>query len=343
MEVTKNKDTESIPLHRVSLLAPFTGLLKDVGAPIESLFSKAKLPWFALDDDNNYVPSRNFYRFVLNSAHSEGIPDLGFRAGIKFGANTADPAMTALLRKAPTLYRGLRKANARVNSTVTHCHFGLKLSPSRDYTYFYHSPSCGADNPATEQIGWFGITALVGMVRVYTGLNWQPAEIGLMTDTIPSHYIREKFPNSRIRQSQPASYITVEDAALSLPPLFDGAAVPVSSSLDYRHLPIDFVSSLERTLESYVQEDNLSIDLTAQLCSTSKRSLQRKLKESGTSYNELLSHARFRVASQMLQNLDLSATAVAYHLGYSNETHFARAFRRIAGVSPRVYRQQFIH
>jgi AraC-like DNA-binding protein len=343
MEVTKNKDTESLPLHRVCILAPFTSLLKDVGAPVESEFSKANLPWFALEDDNNYVPSRNFYKFILNSAHSEGIPDLGFRAGVKFGANTADPTMTALLRKAPTLYQGLCKASARVNSTITHCHFGLKQPPGRDYTYFYHSPSCGADNPATEQIGWFGITTLVGMVRVYTGLNWQPAEIGLMTDNIPSHYIREKFPNSRIRQLQPAFYITLEDAVLSLPPLLDGAAVPVSSSLDYRHLPNDFVSSLETILLSYAREDNLSIDLAAQLCGTSKRSLQRKLKKSGTSYNELLGHARFRVARQMLQDLDLTATDVACHLGYSNETHFARAFRRIAGVSPRVYRQQFIH
>jgi AraC-like DNA-binding protein len=181
------------------------------------------------------------------------------------------------------------------------------------------------------------------MVRVYTGLNWQPAEIGLMTDTIPSHYIREKFPNSRIRQSQPASYITVEDAALSLPPLFDGAAVPVSSPLDYKHRPNDFASCLETVLLSYAQEDNLSIVLAAQLCGISKRSLQRKLKKIGTSYNELLCHARVRVASQMLQDLDLTATDVAYHLGYSDESHFARAFRRIAGVSPRVYRQQFIH
>jgi AraC-like DNA-binding protein len=125
--------------------------------------------------------------------------------------------------------------------------------------------------------------------------------------------------------------------------LLKDVGAPVESQFSKANLPNDFVSSLETILLSYAQEDNLSIDLAAQLCGTSKRSLQRKLKESGTSYNELLCHARFRVASQMLQDLDITATDVAYHLGYSNETHFARAFRRIAGVSPRVYRQQFIH
>jgi AraC-like DNA-binding protein len=251
--------------------------------------------------------------------------------------------MTELLRRAPTLYRGLGKANQRFNRTVSYSRFGLWQPPNSDKTYFYHSPSCDADNPAIEQIGWFGIMGLIGMARVYTGRQWQPAEIGLMTDQMPNHYIREHFPHARLRLSQPASYITLENTALSLPPLVNGAAAPASSLLDYKTLPESFVRSLETILLAYIQEDDLSIELVAQLYDMSKRTLQRKLKKSGTSYNELLCHARFRVASQMLQDLDLTATDVAHHLGYSNETHFARAFRRIAGVTPRVYRQQFIH
>jgi AraC-like DNA-binding protein len=34
---------------------------------------------------------------------------------------------------------------------------------------------------------------------------------------------------------------------------------------------------------------------------------------------------------------------VAKRLGYSDSAHFARAFRRIAGVSPKAYRRQYIH
>jgi AraC-like DNA-binding protein len=120
-------------------------------------------------------------------------------------------------------------------------------------------------------------------------------------------------------------------------------SIASSSPLGYETRPEDYVSSLETVLLSYLQEDNLSIELAAELCSTSKRSLQRKLNEMGTNYKEVLGHARFRTASQMLQNRAMTATDIARHLGYKNETHFARAFRRIAGVSPRAYRQQFIH
>ena len=303
---------------------------------------QADLPWHALEDANNYVPSHSYWKFLACSARAHGIPDLGFRVGEKFGADCADPHMTELLKKAPTLYQGLGKASELVNRTVTHCRFGILQPPNWGSAYFYHSPSCGSDNPAIEQIGWFGIMALIDMVRVYTGPQWQPAEIGLMTDQMPNLYIREHFPRTRMRLSQPFSCITLKNTLLTLPPLPDEAAIPGSSPLDYKSLPGDFVSSLETVLLSYIQEGDMSIELAAALCNMSKRTLQRRLKEMGAHYNELLSHARFRAASQMLQNPAMTATEVAFRLGYSEEANFARAFRRIAGVNPGTYRQQFI-
>jgi AraC-like DNA-binding protein len=144
-----------------------------------------------------------------------------------------------------------------------------------------------------------------------------------------------------MRLSQTASYIALPNAVLSLPPLHDKAETPAASPLDYEPLPDDFVSSLEQILLSYLQEGDLSIELAAGLCNTSKRTLQRKLKKMGTHYNEVLGNARYRAASRMLQNPGMTATDVAYRLGYSDVAHFARAFRRIAGVTPQVYRQQF--
>ena len=342
VEIANNK-TKSIPVHRVALLRPFVQLLTDVGAPVERQFRKAGLPWYALEDVDNYIPSHGYWKFLACSARAEGIEDLGFRVAEKFGADCADPHMTEMLKKAPTLYQGLSKASELVNRTVTHCRFGILQPPNYGSAYFYHSPSCDADNPAIEQISWFGIMILIDMVRVYAGPQWQPAEIGLMTDQMPNLYIREHFPHARMRLSQQFSYITLENTTLTLPPLPDETAIPGSSALEYKSLPDDFVSSLETVLQSYLQEDDISIEVAAALCNTSKRTLQRRLKELGTHYNEVLGHARFRLASQMLQNTGMTVTDIGFRLGYSDVAHFARAFRRIAGVTPQVYRQQFNH
>ncbi len=332
-------NTQSIPLHRVAVVRPFAQFLTDVGAPVEREFQRAGMPFSALENVNNYVPSHRFWTFLINAVRNEGIDSLGFHVGHKYGANCADPKLTDLLRRSPTLYHGLMKASELINKTVTHCQVGLIPLPNRRYDYFYHRPSCDADNSVIDQIGWFGLMTLIGMVRVFTGPKWCPDEIGLMTYRTPCDSIREQFPDTCIRLSQPFSYIALEHALLGLPPLNDETAAPGSLPLHYESLASDFIDSFTKVLISYVRERDLSLELAAQLCETSKRNLQRKLMEKNTRYSEVLDQARFHAARKMLQDPDMKVTDVSHLLGYSDPTHFARAFRRVAGVNPLAYRQ----
>jgi AraC-like DNA-binding protein len=334
---------ESILLHRVAVVRPFAQFLSDVGTPVERGFRQAGLPFCALDDVNNYVPSHRFWAFLVNMARSQGIEDLGFRVGQAFGADSIDPKLTKLLCQSPTLYLGLLKSSELANKTISHCRVGLLQSPLSQHTHFFHSPSCDARNPAIEQIGWFGLMTLIGMVRVFVGPQWQPSEIGVMTHHPPCRFIREQFPGTRIRLSRPYAYIALENALLSLPPLSHEAATPASSPLHCEALAKSFVGSLKQVLQAYIQESDLSIEFAAALSNMSKRSLQRTLKEIGTRYSEVLAQARFDVARRMLLDPNMKVIDVANRLGYSNSTHFSRAFRRIAGVSPRVYRQAYSH
>ena len=339
MQLKNGEVTDAIPLHRVAVVRPFTNFLADVGTPVERGFRHAGLPVCALEDVNNFIPSHRFWAFLVDMAFSQDIPDLGFLVGQKYGANCADPRMVNLLRRSPTLYQGLLNASDLINRTVSHCRVGVLQPPRSQYAYFYHSPSCDAHNPAIEQIGWFGVLTLIGMAREFTGQNWHPMEIGLMTNSIPQLHIREKFWGTRIRLSQPYSYITLDNTLLSLPPLTQQAAAPESPALHCVGLRSDFVDSLEQVLHSYIQEKDLSVEFAAGLCDMSKRSLQRKLATEGTRYIRVLDQVRFDAAKQMLQDRDRNITDISQVLGYSDPTHFTRAFRRIAGVTPRVYRQ----
>jgi AraC-like DNA-binding protein len=343
MQRKSGEVTQAVPLHRVAVVRPFTNFLADVGAPFERGFRHAGLPVCALEDVDNFIPSHRFWEFLVDMAFSQDIPDLGFRVGQKYGASCADPRMVNLLRRSPTLYQGLLNASEFINKTVSHCQVGL-LQPSRSqHAYFYHSPSCDARNPAVEQIGWFGILTLIGMVRPFAGQKWYPKEIGVMTNRVPQLRIREQFWSTRIRLSQPYSYITLDNTLLSLPPLAQQAAAPECPALHCEGLASDFVGSLEQVLHSYIQEKDLSVEFTAGLCDMSKRGMQRKLAENGTCYSELLDRVRFDAAKQMLQDHDRNLTDISHVLGYSDPTHFSRAFRRIAGVTPRVYRQAYSH
>jgi len=340
MTPTDYNNSQAIPLHRVAVIRPFTEFLADVGAPVESHFRRLHMPFDALENVNNYLPSQFFWKFLIDMSRSQGIEELGFLVGKQFGANCVDPKMTALLSRAPTLYRGLLQASDLANRTVSNCQFGLLSPPASTYSYFYHRPSCRTINPAIEHIGWFGLMTLCAIVRAFTGPQWQPTEIGIMTNRLPGDCIGEYFPDARIKLSKPFSYIALENKLLKLPP-FDKDAVSESKSVEYQELQHSFAGSLMQVLRAYSQYKYLNLSLAAELCNTSKRTLQRKLGEEGTSYKDLLDQMLLEAATRMLQDPDISITEISNQLDYSDVAHFGRAFRRITGVTPQNYRQQF--
>ena len=330
----------TIPLHRVAVVRPFVQFLESIGAPAEREFLRAGLPYHALDDANNYVPSHRFREFIVRMVHSEGIEDLGFLVGYEFGADNADPNMTRMLQRSPTLYSGLLKASQLVNKTISDCTLSVRQPENSDFTYFCIQPSCSADDPVTEQFSWFGVMSLIDMARVYTGPQWFPTEIGVITGHSPGLSIRTTIPHTCIRSSQHYNYIAVENRLLSLPPITHQSRTSSSSLDQLVPLPHDFVSSLERALLSYAQSTDIDLDAAAELAHMSKRTMQRKLKDRGTRFSEVRDNARYRSAIQMLRDPVVKVADIAYRLGYSDTAHFSRAFKRIAGVSPRAFRQE---
>ena len=67
-----------------------------------------------------------------------------------------------------------------------------------------------------------------------------------------------------------------------------------------------------------------------------------ELSRLGTSYSELIQQIRFEEAVRLLSSPAEKIIDIALELGYEDASHFARAFRRIAGTCPREYRKRHI-
>ena len=65
-----------------------------------------------------------------------------------------------------------------------------------------------------------------------------------------------------------------------------------------------------------------------------RRTLQRRLSEEGTSLRRILEHRRRDIVEGYLANPDLDMKRVAAALGYSDQTVFWRAYRRWTGARP---------
>ena len=71
----------------------------------------------------------------------------------------------------------------------------------------------------------------------------------------------------------------------------------------------------------------------------SRRSLQRRLTQSGTCFRAELDLARMRLAQRLLRDSDASLQRVAYEAGCASPQHFSRLFRKIVDETPGAWRR----
>ncbi len=72
----------------------------------------------------------------------------------------------------------------------------------------------------------------------------------------------------------------------------------------------------------------------------SERTLQRRLQEEGTSYQEILDNTRRYLARELLASTRVPLAAVASQLGFSEPSTFFRAFKKWEGMTPGQFRDR---
>jgi AraC-like DNA-binding protein len=70
----------------------------------------------------------------------------------------------------------------------------------------------------------------------------------------------------------------------------------------------------------------------------SERTLQRRLRDEGTSFEALLDETRFELASSYLRDPAIGISEIAWLVGYTEISAFYRAFGRWTGTTPGTYR-----
>jgi AraC-like DNA-binding protein len=78
----------------------------------------------------------------------------------------------------------------------------------------------------------------------------------------------------------------------------------------------------------------------AQELALTPRTLQRKLAESGTSFQQVLDETRFTLATGYLRQHGLSLADIASLLGYQEQSAFTHAFKEWSGLNPGAWRER---
>ncbi|MCP4333175.1 MAG: helix-turn-helix transcriptional regulator [Gammaproteobacteria bacterium] len=212
---------------------------------------------------------------------------------------------------------------------------GFSLKRAGQRAWFCGGPVFGTAGEQM-QVGLYRIAMFIQLVRWGAGPDWRPQQIrlqvasldGLESDLIQGASLEFNCPEPAIEV--PAQLLSHE--LIVVPP--DSASVPGSPE----SIELDFRDSLRQILRTHIRGQRFHIYQIARSLDLPVRTLQRRLADQGLVYSELVVQTRIDLARELLKGSAQPIHKIAAEVGYIESTHFARAFRRITGNSPRDYR-----
>lgn len=327
---------------RAEYLIQYIRWLRGIGAPVDRELARVRLPTLIEEMPNDYVSLDLGFRFLMNCARKEGIDDLGFEAGWGVVVDDFDPAMRNALLAAPTV-RSRFECFIRFAS-LEDSSLRCSLRPEGGMTRISISEYCppGVDSRIPA---WQSLKAIIEVIRSEMGPNWLPPQICLRSSARLHPGVRDRLGDTRVLTGQPVTSILVPTRVLTAPAAgFGGFAAGAEKaprfdeSLDANDDGL--IESLIRTLSPYLASGYPTVDLAAEIAGVSVRGLQRRLGSLQTTYSELIDRIRLDRSTRLLGNPDLKIMDVALAVGYDDASNFARAFRRMSGMSPRDFRRQ---
>ncbi|MFC1688881.1 AraC family transcriptional regulator [Pseudomonadota bacterium] len=313
-------------------------VLRSLGVDPAKMLSEVGLDLTLFDDPSNRISFLARGRMMAHCAERTACPHFGLLVGQKAGLLSF--GFVGLLAKhSPNVGLAL-------NSLVRYMYLHVRgatttVAVDSDQAVLeyqiYQTEALG-----NEQVGAGAVAVAFNLVRDLCGDDWQPIEV-------------------RFAHRKPEN-VTPYQQFFQVPLRFDAAqyAVVFSASWLGRRLPdnnpellhllqqeIDklevrlgdnFQDQVRSLLRTTLVTGHSSANQVAELFSMHRRTLNRRLNASGTSFRKLADEVRFEIALQLLEDSSIEIVRIASILGYSNASAFTRSFKRWSSTTPAKWR-----
>ncbi|MEO9778808.1 MAG: helix-turn-helix transcriptional regulator [Sedimentitalea sp.] len=327
-----------IPLVRAEHLNVYLGVLREIGEPVDRALDQAGLPGSVEENPNAYLHVPRVLECVSACGGHHPAMHFGFLAAQRMSLQSLRPETQIAFLNAPS-------GRMRLEAMVRRCMFedsalvGNVVEEGRNLRV--HCDMVGfEESPALAYSEWIQIYAFISAVRSIAGAGWCPTEITLASGGKPSVAAYAALPNTRILLGQPHCSILVSIKMLA-GPCTQSVVPPSQSAQDPSPRPSAWTYGvgLREMLKPYMCDAPLDLPEVAEMLGTTTRTLQRRLRREGMTFRQVLDETRYEIACSCLADQDMKIIDVAFATGYENPQHFTRAFRRLAGISPRDYRK----
>jgi len=322
----------------LSIVSTLMDFAEEIGTPLELSLASAKLPTRIVDQRAGYLPCKQFCGWVDRVTRAEGIDNFGLRSVMQAGVGGLMPIVVDTIAASQSLHEGLRSFVELAYKESSHV--GIWLDQHPEGLRFCHRGSYPRSVPGQADMSWWALGMLIHVVRLFLDPNWCPSYAGVPAQGNGMASASDMLPGTNFTAEADIVWISVPKRSLAVRPRAGRChGSPLGIIGESTKPPASLLEGLSHSIEMYLPGRTLRVQESAEIAGTSVRSLQRYLTSQHLSYSKLISKLRFETAKRQLAHTDQPITEIANELGYSDPSHFARAFRRIAGVSPTEYRK----
>ncbi|MBT6342900.1 MAG: helix-turn-helix transcriptional regulator [Tateyamaria sp.] len=336
---------QRLGLVRAAYLNDFVTILRDVGVPVDRFLAQSSLPQNIEEIPQMQISTPTAVDWLAKVGNDINPMELGLLASVYATSSSLLPVLQTVLTSA---HSGIKRLEALIGLMLYEDRtLKIRIRKKADsYCVDIQSPLKNHRYNCFQE--WLCFQAIIPIIRSVTNPEWCPKELSFTSHIRPPEAIYTAYPNTRIFCAQPITSITI--------PTFDlmktygkvGASalnphtLSQATNLYQEAAAWELPSYLRTLVKPYLTDGPIKIDTVAEITGISTRTLQRNLKENGSSYSQIIQEARFELACSHLNNQDMKVIDVAIALGYENPQHFSRAFRRISGITPSEYRTQIL-
>ncbi|MGV9721352.1 AraC family transcriptional regulator ligand-binding domain-containing protein [Nocardia beijingensis] len=328
--------TDQVLLHRFVI-----SQLTAAGVDRDRLLREAGLPEWTMAGDDVHLPSQTFSRLWEIGEFELGDPDVALNVASRYQL-TCLGLYDYLFSSAPTLGAGLATCGPYVTAVTTNHRFDLVAENDDEVTLYLDI--IDGEGRGRDLTQLWGLSAVLSRARRVVREPLAPLRVALRQQA-PAKIgaFIKVFGTTAIEFDAPVDAMTFRASDMDLPlttsdPVLAGILRPLAAALPPPPpLATAWPERVATALAECLDEGDASLERVARRLATSPRTLQRRLREAGTTWRAELDRARGARLVAATAAGPLSPSRQAEILGYSDPGSLRRAARRwsLAGHAPR--------
>jgi AraC-like DNA-binding protein len=328
--------TERVWMQRVGALVALPQLIRQFGADPAPVLRAAGLTADSVSAPDNRIPYTAFVSLLGHAAEQTKCSHLGLLAGRMFRLSELG-LVGDLTRHAASVGRALEEFTVHQHlNSAGGVVYVLRRGEYVEFGYAIYGRTVTGAAQMYDAVLAVGMNIMSDLV----GPGWKPYEV-LLPHARPQDVtqFRSFF---KVMPTFDAELCALRFPASDLTLAVEGADPEIYRRAEYlvrRAGPPDFLQLVYRGLRLLMLENRHSGDDLAQLLAMHRRTLNRRLRAEGTTFQQVLDDVRFEVARNLLSHSHVPLDDIAATLGYSAVTPFMRTFRRWSGTTPGQWRR----